>query len=111
GLVDSGEDRNGMGNRLAIDLFSVHGQGPGASLAGARTVVLEVKDDGVLPGCQRGLASPAELFQSEEVVGEHRLALEQVKAVSAESPAQRVDHPLGAARGDFDLRRDRKSVV
>src|SRR4029077_4121399 len=54
-------------------------------------------------------ALPAVSLQIEQVVGEYRLAFEQVEAVPAEATAHRRDHSLRAALGNGDLGGD--SVV
>ena len=51
------------------------------------------KDDGVLARRQRVLPFPAEALKVEEVVEEHRLALEQVEAVAAEAATQVTSIP------------------
>ena len=82
---------------LLGDLLAVHPQDAGAALAEAGAVVREVEHDRVLARRERLLAFPAEPLQVEEVVGEHRLALEQVEAVAAEAAAVGHEHPLAAA--------------
>ena len=54
-----------------------------------------------LPGVSACGAFPTEAFQSEEVVGEDRFALEQVQTIAPETPAKRVEHSLGAASAEF----------
>ena len=69
---------------------------PGPSYLKSNTMVC-------LPGVERLRAFPAESFQTEEVVGEDRLALEQVETIAPEAPAKRVEHSFGTARGNFHL--------
>ena len=76
---------------------AVHLQHAGAALAEAGAVVGEVEHDGVLARRERLLAFPAEALEAEQVVDEHRLALEQVQAVAAEAAALGDDHALAAA--------------
>src|SRR6476620_4478144 len=76
GLVDRHEGRDRVWDRLAGDFLAVYRQNTGATFAHARTVVLEVKQDGVFTRRERLRAFPAELFQSQQVVGEDRLALD-----------------------------------
>ena len=78
-----------MRDLLVGDFLAVHLQDAGAALAEAGSVVLEVEHDRVLARRERLLAFPAEALQIEEVVEEHRLALEQVQAVAAEAAARR----------------------
>src|SRR5262249_33835713 len=66
----------------------------GAALAEAWSIVCEVEHDGVFARRERLLAFPAEAFKTNEVVGEHWLALEQVQAIAAEAAAQGDDHPF-----------------
>ena len=77
------------GTFLVGDFLAVHAQHAGAALAEAGAVVFEVEHERVLARCERLLAFPAEALQIEEVVGEHRLALEQIEAVAAEAAADR----------------------
>src|SRR4029079_11042612 len=84
---------------------------PGAALAGAGAIILEVKHDRVLAGLERvakdiaisHAALPAIPLEIEHVVGKHRLALEQIEAVSAEATAVSGDHSFGAALGNGNL--------
>ena len=88
GLVDRHQERNGMRDRLLGDLRAVDAQHALAALAEAGTIIGEVEDDGVLAGRQRLLARPPEALQPQQIVGEDRLALEQVEAVAAEAAAR-----------------------
>ena len=72
---------------LRGDLLAVHLQHAGAALAEAGAIVGEVEHEGVLARRERLLAFPAEPREIQEVVGEHRLALQQVEAVAAEAAA------------------------
>ena len=105
GLVDRHEGRDGVRDLLAIHFLAVHRQDAGAALGHAGAVVFEVKHDGVFARRERFLAFPAESLHRQEVVGEHRLALQQVEAVAAEAAAERVEHALGAALREFPPRR------
>ncbi len=58
-----------------------------ATFAETGTVVGEVEDDRVLAGRERLLALPPEALEVEQVLGEHRLALEQIETVAAEAAA------------------------
>src|SRR5262249_32458561 len=77
-LVESHDERNRMGNFPRGDLAIIDLQYAGAALAEARTIVHEVEYDGMFPGRERLLALPPETFHIDEVVGEHRLAVQQV---------------------------------
>src|SRR5262249_61266576 len=69
----------------------------------AGAVILEVEHDRVLARCQRLVACPAGIEEHEQVVGEHRLAVEQVEAEAAPAPALGDDHPVAAALWNVDL--------
>src|SRR5262249_41011504 len=97
GLVDGDEEWNGVRDLTGGDLLIVHLQHARAALPEAWTIVFEVEHDGVLARGQHLLAFPAEAFQVEEVVEEHRLALEQVQAIAAEAPPIRDQYSLRAA--------------
>jgi hypothetical protein len=74
---------------LATSLSSTF-RPPGAPFADTGAVICEAKHDGVLARRKRLLA-----FQ--EVVGEHRLALQKIKPVSTEVATQGGEHAFGAA--------------
>ena len=56
---------------------------------------------------ERLRAFPAQLFQGQEIVGEHGFALDQVEAIAAEAAPERVEHSFATARGHFHLGGDR----
>ena len=60
---------------------------------------------------ERLCSFPAEVFQSEQVVGEDRFALEQVKTIAPETASERVKHSLGAFRRNFHVSGDRVGLV
>src|SRR5215510_374184 len=93
-FVDGYQEWSGVRNLLGRNLFAVHHEHAGAALAEAGSVVLEVEHDGVLARRERLLAFPAEAFKTDEVVGEHWLALEQVQAIAAKAAAHGDDHPF-----------------
>src|SRR5215831_18855541 len=49
-----------------------------------------------LPRPERVLAFPAKAFEVDEVIDEHRLALEQVQTIATEASSFRDDHPFAA---------------
>ena len=59
-LINRHDDRDCVRDRLFGDFLAVHRQDAGAALAETGTVVFEVKHDGVLAGCKRVRAFPAE---------------------------------------------------
>ena len=70
------------------DFLAVHRQDARAAFGHAGPVVFEVKHDGVFARRQRLRAFPTEAFQTEEVVGEDRFALEQVQTHSPQNARQ-----------------------
>src|SRR5262249_4172082 len=103
-FVDGYQEWSGVRDLLGRDFSAVHPQDAGAALAEARSIVLEVKHDGVPARRERLLAFPAEAFKTNEVVGKHWLALKQVQAIAAEAAADGDDHPFARV-----LRAARKS--
>src|SRR3954454_5790717 len=105
GFVDRHQERNRGRHRLLGDLLAIDREHTGAALAGAGSIVLEVKHNRVLAGLERvaediatsHAALPAIPLEIEHVVGKYRLALEQIEAVSAEATAVSGDHSFGAA--------------
>src|SRR5262249_33683115 len=93
-FVDGYQEWSGMRDLLAGDFVAIHPQGADPAFAEARPIVFEVEHDGVLARRERLLAFPAVAFKTKEVVGEHRLALEQIKAIATEAPARGNDHPF-----------------
>jgi putative DNA primase/helicase len=95
--------------------LAVHGEQARPSLAQARTVGLEVEDDGVLAGAQLW-PCPNGALEVKQVVEEHRLArtnprhtLAQEKSITAEAPAFGDDEELevfGTGRKTFSLKTD-----
>ena len=87
-----------MRNLFAGDFLAIHLKHASAAFAKTGPFVFEVEQDRVFARCERPVAAfPPESLQVDEVVGEHRLALEQIKPVSAKASAQCVDHAFGAA--------------
>src|SRR4029077_12756595 len=74
GFVNGHNHRDRVRNRFARYFLAVYREHAGATLAGARSIVLEVKDDGVLAGPERTEALPPEPLQIQEIVNEHRPA-------------------------------------
>src|SRR5262245_56980666 len=113
-FVDGYENWNGVRNLLGRNVFAVNHEHAGATLAETGSVVLEVEHDGVLARRERLLAFPAEAFKTNEVVGEHWLALEQVEAIATEAAADGNDHPfagvLRAARKPHGTARAARNV-
>ena len=103
--VSSIVKRAGMvwGMLLGRDFLAVHLQYAGAALAMPGPSYLKSNTMVCLPGVERLLAFPAESLKGQEIVGEHRLALEQIEAVAAEAATVGDDHPLAAALRDLDL--------
>ena len=64
-----------------------------------------------LPGASASGAFPADPLQVQQVPEKHRLAIQQIHAVSAEPPAVSNDHAVSAALGHVDVRRDRVGGV
>ncbi len=89
-----------MRHRLFGDLLAINREHTGAALARAWSIIFEVKLNRVLAGLERiadditisHAALPAIPLEIEQIIGKHRLALEQVEAVSAEATAQGNDH-------------------
>ncbi len=111
GFVDRHEERNGVRDFLGGDFLVVHLQDAGAAFAEAGAIVFEVEHDGVLARRERVLAFPAEPLEIEEVVEEHRLALEQIKAIATEAATQGDDHSFGAALRNVHFGGDRIGLV
>src|SRR5262245_8809734 len=99
---------------LARDLLAVDLEHPRTALADAaqvvegerahaEAVVLEVELDSVLAGGHGVGSLPADALQIDEVPEEHRLALQQVEAVAAESATLGHDHPLRATLRDLHI--------
>src|SRR5207245_2409703 len=87
------------------------------SFAQARTIRLEVEDDGVLAGAQLR-PFPRRALEVEQVVEEHhlaptksKLALAQEQAVAAEAATLGNDHAFRAAVGNRDLGSDGIGLV
>src|SRR5262245_17389939 len=68
----------------------------------------EVKYDCVFARRERLWALPAEALQSQQVVGEDWLPLEQVEAVTAEAASKRVEHTFGTLRRNLYISCDLK---
>ena len=67
----------------------------------AGPVAFEIKLDGVFARRERLRAFPAEVFQTEKVVGEDRFTLEQVQTLAPKTPAKCVEHSFGASSAEF----------
>src|SRR5262245_49719571 len=89
-LVDCHQKRDGVGDFRRPNYFTVDFQNTRPPLAEAGTVVLEIKGNLVLAGRESLLALPTESLQVYEIVSEHRLALQKVQTVTAESAPQGV---------------------
>src|SRR5262249_56753783 len=113
GLVNRHNSRDGVRNRLADDFFAVYGQNPRAAFAQAGAVILEIEHDGMFAGREGLSAFPLETFQSKQIVGKHRFALEQIETVTSKAAAERVEHAFCALPrdlyigGELDRRRER----
>ena len=103
GLVDGKATWNSVRDGFLGDFLAVHRQDARAAFRHAGPVVFEVKHDGVLARRQCLRSFPTEAFQTEEVVGEDRFALEQVQAIAPESPAEGVEHSFGTVRRNFHV--------
>ena len=79
--------------------------------ADAKSVILEVKLQGMLAGRERIRAFPLDALQVDKIPEEHRLALEQVKAVAGEAPTRGQDHALRASLRHVNVRRDGVGTV
>ena len=73
GFVLRERDRGGVLHGFLVHLLAVHGKHARAPLAQARTIGLEVEDDGMLAGLQLG-PFPRRALEVEQVVEEHHLA-------------------------------------
>src|SRR5262245_16876822 len=107
-LINRHDGRNGVRDRLAGDFLAVNGQNARAALRLARAVIFEVKYDCVFARCERLWALPAEALQSQQVVGEDWLPLEQIEAVTAEAASKRVEHTFGTLRRNLYISSDLK---
>ena len=83
-----------MRDRLAGDFLAVHSENSCATFAHTGPVIFEIKHNGVFTRRERLRAFPAE--QSEQVVGEDRLAFNQVKAVTKRLQIRRDYRPAAA---------------
>ena len=83
GLVERQCERDCLGDLQRADLATVHLQHAGAALPEAGAVIREVEHDRVLARRERRVAvvCPASSQEHEQVVREHRLALEEVQSV------------------------------
>src|SRR6185503_1839871 len=94
GLVDRHDRRNGMRNALGGDFLAVDLQYAAAALRHAGAVVSEVEFESMLARSERFLPFPPEFLKGEEIIGEDRLALEQIEPVAAEAATVGDDHPV-----------------
>ena len=92
---------------LVRDVLAVNLQHPGAALGKTGPVVLEVKFESMFAGSQRLLPFPPSFLDREEIIGEDRLALEQIEPVTAETATVGDDHPFPTTGRNLDIRRDR----
>src|SRR5258707_618415 len=102
-------DRRAVFDGLPVRILAVYGEHARAALAEARTIRLEVEDDGVLAGAQLR-PRPDRALEVEKVVEEHGFArpnvrhtLAQEQPVAAEAAAFRDNHAFPAALGNLDL--------
>src|SRR5207248_2719109 len=75
GLINGHEGRAGVRDRLAGYFLAVHRQDADATLGQSGAVIFKIKQDGVFTRRERLRAFPAQLFQGQEIVGEHGFAL------------------------------------
>ena len=97
GLVPRHDEGNGVQDLLVGDFVVIHLQDTGPALAEARSVVGEVKDDGMFARREPLLPFSAEALHIQGVVEEHWLALQQVQAIAAEPAPIGEQHALRAA--------------
>ena len=107
GFVRRHQKRNGVRNLLVGDFIAVHLQHAYAALGDAGSVIGKIEHEGVLARRERIRTFPTEPLQIDEVVGEHRLALQHIQTISAEPAAFSDNHPIAAALWDFHLGGDR----
>ena len=86
--------------RQAID-----GKYPFPTLAQTRPVICELECDTV-PAREKGVPLPPEAFQVQQVVGEDRLVVDDVKSVSVRLAALGDKHAFGTAGWHLDLCRN-----
>src|SRR4029077_20636711 len=106
-FVDRHQEGNRVRDRLFGDLLVINREHTGAALARAGSIILEVKHNRVLALLERigeqvatsNARLPSVSLEIEQVVGKHRLALEQVESVSAEATAESGNHSFRAALG------------
>ncbi|EXI77682.1 MAG: hypothetical protein AW12_03098 [Candidatus Accumulibacter sp. BA-94] len=96
-------------HRLAVDLQRARA-GPAEAAhvvegerADAQAVVLEVELKRVLAGSESLGTLPLDPLQVDQVPQEHRLALEQIEAVTRKASARGQDHPFGATLRHVDV--------
>ena len=107
GLVDRRYEGDGVRDRLFGNLGAIDAQDTGAAFGEARPIVGEIKNDAVLARRQCLSAFPAEALQSQQVVSEHWLALQHIKAIATKPAAERVENAFPAALRNLDVGRDR----
>ena len=88
-----------MGDAVVCNVLAIYPQYAGAALGRAGSVVLEVENKGMSARCKCLPAFPSEFLNCEEIIGEDRLALEQMKSVTAETATVGHDHPFSTAEG------------
>jgi hypothetical protein len=86
-------------NFLVGYFLVVHLQHTSATLGNAGSIISEVEHQGVLARRKRIRTFPTESLQIEEVVGEYRLALEQVNPYPPNRPPNVTSIPLAAPSG------------
>src|SRR5215813_3280503 len=103
GLIVGQDERDCVWNLPRRHLRAIHPEDTSAALGYTRPAIGKVEYNRVFPGPKRLWGFPTKTLDSQQVVKEYRLALEQVESITVGLSPLRDQHPFSAATGDLDV--------